>query len=88
MAWNMQKNCYSLFVHSNDRMCVTLTEKQEEQKCSSCFYAHGHPEELCQHALTCAWHASRGRMLFPTRLHTDVEKKHAATVSNEKDKLF
>ncbi len=31
------------------------------------FYAHGHPEEDCQHALTGARRTSRGRRLFPTR---------------------
>ena len=39
------------------------------------FYAHGHPDEICQQKLTGARRASRGRWLFPTRLHTDIQRK-------------
>ncbi len=33
------------------------------------FYAHEHPEEICQQKLTGARRASRRRRLFSTRLH-------------------
>ena len=46
------------------------------------FYAHGHPDEVCQQKLTSARRASRREGYSPARLHSPMQKKNAAEAAH------
>ncbi len=51
------------------RIGYAYSSRMQETASWDIFYAHGHPDEICQHALTGARRSEQGKV-FPTRLHT------------------